>query len=193
MQRAEHRQSRQARPSGPRLALAAYIAAWLAGAAVIAGLTIALIDGDDQEKVAVPPVREIELAKAARLARCELRRVPPQKELNPPVNGPAGVAPARAGYYDEAPATAALTAALRAGVVVIQFRDSLDEESVEELKTIREAVPAGTILTPNATGMPYEVVATAYRRLLGCDEFTDAAVEVIQLFRGRWVGSGPDA
>jgi hypothetical protein len=193
VQRAEHRQSHPSRPSGSRLALVAYIAAWLVGAALIAGLTIALIDGDDQEKVAVPPVREIELTKAARLAGCELRRVPPEERLNPPVNGPAVVDPARAGYYEEAPASAALTAALRAGVVVIQFSDSVDEESVEELKTIQEAVPAGTILTPNATGMPYEVVATAYRRLLGCRELTDGAVEAIQLFRGRWVGSGPDS
>jgi hypothetical protein len=193
MQHVQHRRSPRARPAGSRLALAAYIVAWLAGAAVIAGVTIALIDGDDQETVAVPPVREIELTKAARMAGCELRRSPPAEGLNPPVNGAAGVKPARAGQYDEAPATAALTAALRAGVVVIQFSNSLDEQSVEELQTIQEAVPAGTILTPNATEMPYEVVATAYRRLLGCREFTAGAVEAIQLFRGRWVGSGPDA
>jgi hypothetical protein len=127
------------------------------------------------------------------MAGCELRRVPPGERVNPPVNFPAGADPARAGHYDEAPATAALTAALRAGLVVIQFRAGLDEQSVEELKTIQKAVPAGTILTPNATDMPYDVAATAYGRLLGCDEFTDRVVEAIQLFRGRWIGSGPDA
>jgi hypothetical protein len=193
VQRAEHRQSRRARPSGPRLALAAYIAAWLAGAAVIAGVTLALIGGDDDERVAVPPVREIELTKAARLAGCELRRVPSDQASNPPVDGPDRVDPTRAGYYEEPPATPSLTAALRVGIVVIQFRDGLDEQSVEELKTIQQAAPDGTIVTPNATGMPYEVAAAAYRRLLGCDEYTEGAVDAIQLFRGRWIGSGPDS
>jgi len=159
---------------------------------VVAGATLALIDGPDREKVEVPPVREIELGRAARLAGCELRRAPRGEALDPPVDGYGRDRAARAGYYENAPETGSLNAALRDGIVVIQFRDGLDDQSVDELRTIQEAVPAGTILTPNATGMPYEVVVTAYRRLLGCRELTDVAVDAIQLFRGRWIGSGPN-
>lgn len=192
MKRPPTARTRRFGPSESRRALAAYLVVWLAGAAVVAGSTLALIDGRDEETVALPPVHEIELAKAAQLAGCELGRSPRDTGLNPPVDGAAGVHAAPAGFYDEAPDIGSLTAALRRGVVVIQFRDDLDDQLVEDLRTIQEAVPAGTILTPNATGMRYEVAATAYRRLLGCREFTEAAVDAIQLFRGRWIGSGPD-
>jgi hypothetical protein len=40
--------------------------------------------------------------------------------------------------------------------------------------------------------MSFEVAATAYRRLLGCPRATDAAMEAALLFRGRFLGSGPD-
>jgi hypothetical protein len=33
---------------------------------------------------------------------------------------------------------------------------------------------------------------TAYRRLLGCRELSQPSIDAIQLFRGRFVGSGPD-
>ena len=40
--------------------------------------------------------------------------------------------------------------------------------------------------------MRYEVAVAAYRRLLGCTRFTDAAIDAIRLFRGRYIGIGPD-
>ena len=83
-----------------------------------------------------------------------------------------------------------LIAALRDGVVVVQFR-GVDESAVDLLHAIQEAVPDGTIVAPNETGRPYIVAVTAYRRLLGCREPNDSTVDAIQLFRGRFVGSGP--
>jgi hypothetical protein len=41
--------------------------------------------------------------------------------------------------------------------------------------------------------MPFAVAVTAYRRLLGCRDLNQSSVDAIQLFRGRFVGSGPDA
>ena len=75
---------------------------------------------------------------------------------------------------------------------MIRFRDSVDDVRLGELRGIQAAFPAGTIVTPNETAMPYEVAA-AYGRLLGCRRLSDAALDAVQLFRGRFVGVGPDA
>ena len=56
-----------------------------------------------------------------------------------------------------------------------------------------EQIPAGTILAPNGTRMPYALAVTAYRRLLGCPRVTPATLDAVQLFRGRFVGGGPEA
>jgi hypothetical protein len=177
---------------GSRLATLAYVAVWMVAATTIIGVLLAALDSDDPEVVSLPPVHETELADAARDAGCELRRARPGERLNPAVVGGIGAMPAEPGSYEQSPGEPALLAALRDGVVVIQFRD-LDGAGVELLHDVQEAVPEGTIVTPNDTGMPFAVAVTAYRRLLGCRELDDTSVDAIQLFRGRFVGSGPDS
>jgi hypothetical protein len=176
---------------GSRLATLGYVAAWLAAATMIVGVLLAALDTDEPAEVSLPPVLETELTHAARDAGCELRRARAGERLNPPVLGGVGAMPARPGIYEESPGASALLAALREGVVVIQFRD-LDGTGVDLLHDVQEAVPEGTIVAPNDTGMPYLVAATSYRRLLGCRELDQSAIDAIQLFRGRFVGSGPD-
>lgn len=170
---------------------AGYVLAWLVGTAVVAALTIVLLDDGEPEDVSLPPIRETRLLDAARQARCELRRARPREPTDPAVDGPAAAQAAAAGFYDEAPDTATLVAALRRGVVVIHFRPELDGQRVDELRDVQEAAPNGTIVTPNST-MGFEVAATAYRRLLGCPRATDASMEAALLFRGRFLGSGPE-
>jgi hypothetical protein len=77
-------------------------------------------------------------------------------------------------------------------VIVVQFRD-LESDDVDLLHDFQQALPDGTIVVPNDTDMPFAVAVTAYRRLLGCTELNQSSVDAIQLFRGRFVGSGPDA
>jgi hypothetical protein len=169
---------------------AGYVVAWLAGAAVVAGIAIVLLDDGEPEDVSLPPIRETQLADAARRAGCELRRARPREQTDPAVDGPAASQAARAAFYDETPDTPTLVAALRRGVVVIHFRPDLERERVDELREVQEAAPNGTIVTPNST-MAFEVAATAYRRLLGCPRATDGSIEAALLFRGRFLGSGP--
>ena len=176
---------------GSRLAVLAYVAAWLVAAAVLAGVLLAVLDGGEPDEVSLPPVYETELAVAARDAGCELRLARAGERFNPPVVGGVGARPARPGFYEESPGVRALTAALRDGVVVIHIRD-LDATGLALLESVQNAVPDGTIVTPNDTGMPFAVAVTSYRRLLGCPSLSDSSVEAIQLFRGRFVGSGPD-
>lgn len=173
-----------------RLAMLAYAAAWLVAAAAIVGVLLAVLDGDDPEPVALPPVREPDLEQAARRAGCELRRARAGERFNPAVTGGAAAAPAPPGFYEEALAEPSLLAALRDGIVVIQHRD-LDQPDVEILRAFQEAVPEGTIVVPNETGMPFVVAVTAYRRLLGCRQINASSLDAIQLFRGRFVGRGP--
>jgi Protein of unknown function (DUF3105) len=170
---------------------AGYVVAWLAGTAVVAALAIAALDDGEPEDVSLPPIRETQLVDAARQAGCELRHARPRERTDPAVTGPAAPQAANAGFYDEAPDTPTLVAALRRGVIVIYFRPELDGERVDELREVQEAAPNGTIVTPSST-MAFEVAATAYRRLLGCPRATDDSMEAALLFRGRFLGSGPD-
>lgn len=176
---------------GSRGAVVVYAAAWLGAAAVIVGLLLIVLAGEEPEAVLVPPVHEMQLGEAAREAGCELRRARPGERLNPPVVGGIGALPARPGFYDESPGASALVAAQREGVIVIQFR-GLDASGIELLRTVQAAIPVGTIVAPNETRMPFAVAVTSYRRLLGCRDLSAASVDAIQLFRGRFVGYGPD-
>jgi len=170
-----------------------YAAVWLVAAAAVVGLVLAIFGGDDGDTVSVPPVRETELTDAAGQSRCVLITARAGERLNPPVDGPAGARSAQAGFYDQPVASAQLTAAVRRGIIVIQFREGLDGKGVDALKTLQTAIPEGTIVAPNATGMRFELAVVAYQRLLGCPRFTDQTLDAVQLFRGRFLGSGPES
>ena len=173
-----------------RVATAAYVAAWLVSAAVVAAAAVLVLDDGDQDEVSLPPIQETELADAARRAGCRLHHAEPGERLDPVVDGQAAPEPASAGFYEEALDVDSLVAALRQGVIVIHFRGELEGDRVDELRRIQESAPTGTIVTANST-MPFEVAATAHRRLLGCPRASDEAIEAALLFRGRFLGSGP--
>jgi uncharacterized protein DUF3105 len=173
--------------------MAVYVVAWVAAAALVATAAAVILDGGEPDTVSLPPVEETELDNAARAAGCELRRERRGERLNPPVSGAPGVAPARAGVYEQAPDVRSLVSALRRGVIVIHVRGNIDDGFLEDLRSVHAAAPNGTIVTPNETGMRYEIGVTAYRRLLACERASEASIDALLLFRGRYLGSGPDA
>ena len=174
-----------------RLATLAYAATWVVAAAVIVGILLTVLDSGEPEKVSLPPVHETELDRAAVRAGCRLERANAGERLNPPVVGGAAAAPAAPGFYEDPPHGESLLAAMREGVIVVHFHD-LGSSELDLLRDFQEAVPDGTIVVRNDTQMPFAIAVTAYRRLLGCRTFNETSVDAIQLFRGRFVGSGPD-
>lgn len=170
-------------------ALLGYVAAWLVAGAGAAALIIALIHEDDEPRL--PPVRQIELGAAVRAAGCELRSGGGRASDRPAVAGPPAARPARPAVYRRAPAESALVGAMRRGVVVVHYRPGLPAPRIAELEQLHEAMPVGTIVAPNAA-MPFAIAVTAWRQRLSCRSMRPELLDAVQLFRGRYVGSGPD-
>lgn len=166
-------------------ALLAYGAVWAALSAGVAFAVVAAVDGE--ESVTLPPVQAIELTAAARAAGCAYS-AGDRLDAHVPVSGAWG-RPAAPGVYESPPGREALVGALHDGIIVVHYRPDLPEPDVKALQVIQRAVPAGTIVTPNAE-MESAVVVTAWRRLLSCSQFTDRTIDALRLFRGRHVGKG---
>jgi hypothetical protein len=173
-------------------AIALYALVCVAIGAAAAALAVAVLGGRERDGPrALPPVRQTQLVKAVQASGCELHRSRAGNQMRPRVDGPRA-APARPQFYADAPPARRLTGALRRGVIVIFYRAGLDRERLEQLRAVQAAVPNGTIVTPDSSGMRYDVAAGSYRRLLGCRRFTDATIDAIRLFRGRYIGIGPE-
>lgn len=154
------------------------------------GAAFVLLRLGRETEVSLPPVRQTELTEAAAAAGCELRGDRPGQPLEPPIVGPRAN-PARPGIYSRPITSSTLIGAIRAGTIVIHYRPPLAEDSVEQLRKLQEAVPGGTIVAPNQR-MRYTIAVTAWRRLLGCRRFDRGALDAVRLFRGRFIGLGPD-
>lgn len=188
LRRLLHRQ-----PASPsRSGLLRYVLGWAGGAALVVGIIVVVLGRDEDASVTLPPVRQIELTAAARSAGCELRSGDRWNVVGLPIPGAPGGRSAPAGVYDETPNRAELVAALRRGLIVIQHRADLPGKARDQLRALQKAIPAGTIVTPEPVRTRYAVAVVAWRRLLGCRAYGAAAVDAIRLFRGRFIGSGPD-
>ena len=48
------------------------------------------------------------------------------------------------------------------------------------------------LLIPNETGMPYEVAATAWTKMLGCPRMNDRVYDAVRAFRFSYRDRGPE-
>jgi hypothetical protein len=175
-------------------AIVKYAMVCLTMGTAVTAIVLALLagpDGGGERPAGLAPVREISLVEAVQHGGCRLRLSRRDAPVGRPVDGPAGV-PAAPRVYERPPAAARLTGALRRGVVVISYRPHLDDERIDELRALQRAVPAGTIVTPATGATRDEVTVSAYRRQLGCRRVSQPAIDAVRLFRGRFVGTGPD-
>ena len=161
----------------------------LAAAVVLLATTLVHDDARDED-VALPPIVATELTAAAAKAGCVLRRG--RVRGRGLVTGGPRSAPAEpAVYEDRRPPAPAIVAAIRRGAVVIDYRPDVPRDGIEALGALQRAVPRGTILAPNGE-MEFVVAVTAWRRLLGCRRLDGRTLDAVRLFRGRFIGSGPD-
>lgn len=170
----------------------AYALRWLAAGAVVTVAALALLqDGEGRRPrapVILPPVQEIALLDAVHDSHCRLRRLGRSASLSGAGLRTDAAAPAS---YPTALKASALGAALRRGIIVIQYHSRVSGEFIGQLVALQRAVPRGTIVAPLGSPRADALVVAAYGRVLRCPRANDRALNALRLFRGRYVGTGP--
>lgn len=163
----------------------------------------------------LPRLTGMGLTRASRGAGCDLRSYrgtsrehvsDPDAQVEyssaPPTSGSHLEVPAQDAAYLTAPDEKALVHSLEHGRVVIWFKADLPRAARASLRTFYEDDPFQTLLTPDETGSPYAVAATAWNRdpvpngtgrLLGCKNYTPEVLEALQAFKKRHRSRGPEA
>jgi hypothetical protein len=171
------------------------------------------IPGDDRTGTPPPELKIGNLQAAAKKANCDLKldlpdegntHIGPPKEAeknlpdyktNPPTSGDhvdPGYQQAD-GAYTEYPSPVLTVHSLEHGRIDIQYSPDLAEKDQLALKGVFDDSPDGMLLFPNPD-MPYEVAATAWTQMIGCDSYEgDATLDAIRDFRDTYRGRGPEA
>ena len=159
---------------------------------------------DGREGTAPPPIEQGDLQKAAEEAGCDLQldlpsegqdHVPddelPEWETNPPTSGNHSAQQQADGAWQSVEPGNTLHS-LEHGRIDIQYSPDLPEDEQLELKGVFDESPEGMLFFPNPD-MPYEVAATAWTQLLGCDSYEGrATLDAIRAFRDIYRGRGPE-
>jgi hypothetical protein len=173
-----------------RTALIRYVLIWavIGTAAVVAGLSLIRATAEPSRRPGADPIATV-VASGCVLTRPEGRQ---RRHTRPPVTGPPS-APASAGSHASAPSRAQLVGALRRGLVVVQYQPGVPAPVSRALGALLARVHVPLVLTPDRSGMPFAVAATAWDRLLGCSRVDARVVDALRTFATRYSGSGPDA
>jgi hypothetical protein len=174
--------------------------------------TCAKLETDEREGTPPPSAELSDLTEAARAASCALREdlpdegnthVPDSEPVtyatNPPTSGDHNPVPIADGAYAtplnvntaKAPNVRNFVHSLEHGRVEIQYSQQLPEDDQLMIKGVFDEDPAGLLLFPN-NQMPYAVAATAWTALLGCPDYSPAALDAIRAFRDKYRGNGPE-
>jgi uncharacterized protein DUF3105 len=169
------------------------------------------VESDDgqlepDEREGTPPEGDVPgLEEAADAAGCELRlNLPdegnqhlapsspdPAYGTTPPSSGSHDPIPTPDGAYLETPPARDFVHSLEHGRIELQYAPELGEDEQLQVKGIYDQSPDKMLIFPNED-MPYAVAATAWRNLLGCEEFSDEAIGALVAFRDRFRGRGPE-
>lgn len=153
-----------------------------------------------------PPAKVANLKKAAKEANCDLRlhlpeeghtHIPPtaptpEYGTNPPTSGNHVEPPFQQadGAYSEMPQEIDFVHSLEHGRMEIQYSPNLPESDQLELIGLYDTMYGATLLFPNEN-MPYEVAATTWRNLIGCNEYKGSiTLDAIRAFGKLTWGHG---
>jgi len=161
---------------------------------------------DGREGTSPPPLEQGDLVAAAEEAGCELmldledegsthltkREDAPDYETSPPTSGDHWPEQLADGAYEEFPDPIYWVHSLEHGRVTIQYSPDLSDEDQLALKGLFDDDFDGMLLFPNPE-MPYEVAATAWTQMIGCESFEDGAtLDALRDFRDTYRGQGPE-
>jgi hypothetical protein len=150
-----------------------------------------------------PMVKVANLKKAAKMADCDLRlnlpeegheHIPPtaatpEYKTNPPTSGNHVEPPYQQadGAYGEMPKELDLVHSLEHGRMELQYSPDLSESAQLELIGLYDTLYGATLLFPNEN-MSYEVAATTWHNLIGCNEYKGAiTLDAIRAFgKATW-------
>jgi hypothetical protein len=166
------------------------------------------IQPDTRSGTTVAAVKVTNLKQAAKKAGCDLRlRLPdegrnhipptsatPEYKTNPPTSGNHVEPPYQQadGAYKETPKELDIVHSLEHGRLEIQYSPDLPESAQLELVGIYDSMYGATLLFPN-DNMPYEVAATTWRNLIGCNEYKGAiTLDAIRAFGKQTWSKGPE-
>jgi hypothetical protein len=212
-ERAAHRRKRLAYVGAGSLAVVA-VAATVGAALALTG------DGsshpsDPQATTArsdlprLPAQREGDWRKAAEAAGCKLTNAryegaghaekqfkSSDYKTNPPTSGQHFPRWYEDGTYlpGDTPELGQLVHTLEHGRINIQYRKGSPAALTRKLEALVVEQNDGyhLLLHENATDMPYEVAATAWTQMLGCERYTDKALDAMRTFAARYIDKGPE-
>lgn len=165
---------------------------------------------DDRVGTKVTVADDLNLKAAAKAAGCELRlglpnegkehldpgSEEPEYKTNPPTSGNHVNPPFQQadGAYSEMPLPIDMVHSMEHGRLEIQYSPDLPEAAQLELKGLYDTMYGGSLLFPNDE-MPYEVAATTWTNLMGCDKYEgQKTLDAIAAFgRQTWGRFGGEA
>lgn len=232
-QKEQLRREREEREAGIQAAkrrkqMVGYGAGGLAVAVIVVVAVVLLAGGggggggDEPDEAVLPgggsvPERKIaDLAPAAKAAGCTRKSYKGTSRehtddlaeaikypSNPPTEGKHFAQPTEDAAFDEAPDVKQLVHTLEHGRIIIWFKKNLPEDVRADLKALYDEDSYQMVLTPDPTGMKFDVAASAWSRdpvpngtgrLLGCAKWEgDKTMDALQAFRDEHRGDGPEA
>lgn len=159
--------------------------------------------------VTLPIQQTADLREAAEAAGCEIVNAPEagrahdaEREFqasdyptNPPTSGDHHPEWYEDGVYEpgETDNLGMLVHTLEHGRINVQYAPDTAETTVDQLEALlAETDGYHMLLYQNATGMDYQVAATAWTHMVGCPEMNDRVFDVLRTFRTAYVDQGPE-
>lgn len=166
------------------------------------------IQPDERSGTAPAAVKVTNLQEAAKKADCDLRltlsnegreHIPPtsptpEYKTNPPTSGNHVEPPYQQadGAYSEMPEEIDIVHSLEHGRLEIQYSPDLSESDQLELLGVYDSLYGASLIFPN-DNMPYEVAATTWRNLIGCNDYKGAiTLDAIRDFGKETWGTSPE-
>jgi hypothetical protein len=174
-------------------------------AAVLVVATVAVLGfvilGGGADPVSPSKVRA--LSSAAATAGCTVRTYPNEGRdhvsgqvayrTNPPTSGSHNPVPAPDGEYTNGPPPKEnYVHTLEHGRIELQYKPGAPAAARAGLKAVLDESRDRMLLFENNTGMPYQVAATAWTHLLGCNAYNTSVPAALRAFRDAYRGKAPE-